>query len=161
MKEKKKSSGSLIRIILIWMCIILLVASYFVISIAGKATTEHLSEDYHNKILITYEYTRRVISDVYVSVTSNAFFIERNLDKPEEHKEVMKRIVENGTRVHSCGISFIEDYYYPKKGHRFCPFAWRNPKNREEILMEEKGDESLDYLKDKWFLVLFHYLLLS
>ena len=152
MKEKKKSSGSLIRIILIWMCIILLVASYFVISIAGKATTEHLSEDYHNKILITYEYTRRVISDVYVSVTSNAFFIERNLDKPEGHKEVMKRIVENGTRVHSCGISFIEDYYYPKKGHRFCPFAWRNPKNREEILMEEKGDESLDYLKDKWFL---------
>ena len=108
MKEKKKSFGS----------IILLVASYFVISIAGKATTEHLSEDYHNKILITYEYTRRVISDVYVSVTSNAFFIERNLDKPEEHREVMKRIVENGTRVHSCGISFIEDYYYPKKGHR-------------------------------------------
>ena len=125
MKEKKKSSGSLTRTILIWMCIILLVASYFVINIAGKATTEHLSEDYHNKILITYEYTRRVISDVYVAATNNIYYLEHTLDQPDIHKETMARIVASGTRVRSCGISFIEDFY-PEKGHHFCPFAWRN-----------------------------------
>ena len=64
----------------------------------------------------------------------------------------MERIVKSGTRVRSCGISFIEDYYYPRKEHRFCPFAWRNAANPDEIFSQEMGDADLDYLTADWFL---------
>jgi methyl-accepting chemotaxis protein len=60
--------------------------------------------------------------------------------------------VKSGTRVRSCGISFIEDYYYPKKEHRFCPFAWRNAANPDEIFSQDMGDADLDYLTADWFL---------
>jgi HAMP domain-containing protein len=103
-------------------------------------------------MLITNEYIRRVISDVYVAVTNNIYFLEHNLDNPDSHKETMERIVKSGTRVRSCGISFIEDYYYPKKEHRFCPFAWRNAANPDEIFSQDMGDADLDYLTADWFL---------
>ena len=152
-EEQKKPliSGKMARILLTVLAVILLVSAWYVMSAARKTTAEHLAENYHNKILITYEYTRRVISDVYVSVINNLYDIENNLNNPDNHKGVMERIVRNGNRVQSCGVSFIPDYYYPKKGHRFCPFAWRNPKNREEILTEEKGDNDMDYPNDSWF----------
>ncbi|MCR5573875.1 MAG: HAMP domain-containing protein [Bacteroidaceae bacterium] len=108
-------------------------------------------EIYRNKMLITNEYIRRVISDVYVAVTNNIYYVERNLDDPDGHKEVMARIVKSGTRVRSCGISFIEDYY-PEKGRLFCPFAWRNSVNLDEIYTIDMGDANQDYLTDDWFL---------
>jgi methyl-accepting chemotaxis protein len=103
-------------------------------------------------MLITNEYIRRVISDVYVTVTNNVYYIEHNLDNPDCHKETMERIVKSGTRVRSCGISFIEDYYYPRKEHRFCHFAWRNAANPDEIFSQDMGDADLDYLTADWFL---------
>lgn len=77
-------------------------------------------------------------------------YIEQTLDQPEGQKSIMERIVRNGNRVHSCGMNFIRDYY-PEKGQRYCPFAWRNPQNPDEILTEEKGDDDFDYLGDEWF----------
>ena len=62
----------------------------------------------------------------------------------------MKRIVQNGNRIHSCGMNFVRGYY-PQKGNRYCPFAWRNPKNRNEIFTDEKGDHDFDYLQQRWF----------
>ena len=100
---------------------------------------------------VTNEYTRRVISDVYVAVTNNIYYLEQNLDNPDYHKGVMERIVKSGTRVRSCGISFVKDYYYPQKEHRFCPFAWRNVANPEVIWSENMGDADLDYLDADWF----------
>jgi methyl-accepting chemotaxis protein len=102
-------------------------------------------------MLITNEYIRRVISDVYVATTNNIFYIEHNLNDPDCHKETMERIVKSGTRVRSCGISFIEDYY-PQKGHHFCPFAWRNAIDPEVIYSQNMGDADIDYLKADWFL---------
>jgi hypothetical protein len=91
-----------------------------------------------------------VLSDVYVQVTNNVDYIEHALDKPETHLEVMARIVRHGNRVRSCGMNFVRNYY-PQKGVRHCPFAWRNPQNPKEILTEEKGDKDFDYLNDYWF----------
>ena len=111
---------------------------------------QQYAENFHLRMLINYEYTRRVLSDVYVQVTNNVYYIESTLDKPEGHMAAMERIVRNGNRVHSCGMNFVRNYY-PQKGERYCPFAWRNPENREEILTEEKGDNDFDYLNARWF----------
>lgn len=115
-----------------------------------KGIAEQYAENFHLRMLINNEYTRRVLSDVYVQVTNHVPYIESSLDQPEKHIEKMERIVRNGNRVHSCGMNFIKNYY-PQKGERYCPFAWRNPKNRAEILTEEKGDDDFDYLNDRWF----------
>ena len=151
-KKRKSFAKRLTGRILIWVIFVILGLSYVILHFEVQATRQFYSEIYHNKMLITYEYTRRVISDVYVAVTNNIYYVEHTLDKPDVHKETMKRIVNSGTRVRSCGISFIEDYYYPEKEHRYCPFAWRNAANPDIIEMQDMGDADLDYLDDDWFL---------
>lgn len=152
MNQKRQSlAGRLTRRILIWATCIALGLSLLLLHFEAKATREFYAEIYHHKMLITNEYTRRVISDVYVAVTNNIYYLEHALDNPDAHKEMMARIVQSGTRVRSCGISFIEDYYYPQKGHRFCPFAWRNIANPDVIYAEDMGDTALDYLNADWF----------
>lgn len=150
-KLKKTLAGRLTRKALVWLIFIVIGVSFFVFRFAERATHKYYSESYHNKMLITYEYTRRVLSDVYVAVTNNVYYIEEYLDHPDSHKNVMERIVKNGTRVRSCGISFIKDYYYPEKGHHFCPFAWRNPAHPDIVWKEDMGDADLDYFEAEWF----------
>ena len=151
-KKRKTFAGRLTRRLFVWTFFIALVLSYVLFHLEGEATRQFYSEIYQNKMLITKEYTRRVISDVYVAVTNNIYYIEHSLDNPDGHKETMARIVESGTRVRSCGISFVEDYYYPQKGHRYCPFAWRNVTNPDIVYNEDMGDADLDYLNADWFL---------
>ena len=151
-KKQHSFAGRLTSRLLIWVIIVILSLSYIILRSERQATSLFYSEIFHNKMLITNEYIRRVISDVYVAVTNNIYFIEHNLDNPDCHKETMERIVKSGTRVRSCGISFIEDYYYPQKEHRFCPFAWRNAANPDVIYSQDMGDADLDYLIADWFL---------
>lgn len=152
MKTKQKSfAGRLTGRLLIWVIIVTLCLSIVILQSEKQATTLFYSEIFHNKMLITNEYIRRVLSDVYVAATNNIFYIEHNLNDPDCHKETMERIVKSGTRVRSCGISFIEDYY-PQKGHHFCPFAWRNAIDPEVIYSQNMGDADIDYLKADWFL---------
>ena len=151
-KKRKTIAGRISRRIMVWTLFIALGLSYVLLHFETQATRQFYSEIYHNKMLITKEYTRRVISDVYVAVTNNIYYVEHTLDQPDVHKKTMERIVKNGTRVRSCGISFIEDYYYPQKEHRFCPFAWRNVTNPDVIYSEDMGDADLDYLIADWFL---------
>lgn len=136
---------------LIWTMFVFFVLTCVLLHFEGKSTREFYAEIYQNKMHITKEYTRRVISDVYVAVINNIYYLEHTLDEPDAHKETMARIVKSGTRVRSCGISFIEDYYYPKKEHRFCPFAWRNATNPEIVYTQDMGDADLDYLYADWF----------
>lgn len=138
--------------ILIWVVLIALGLSCVIFYVEVHAKRKFYAEIYSNKMLITYEYTRRVLSDVYVAVTNNIYYLEHTLDNPDGHKETMKRIVESGTRVRSCGISFIKDYYYPQKESRFCPFAWRNVAHPDVIYTQDMGDADLDYLIADWFL---------
>ncbi len=151
-KKQHSFAGRLTSRLLIWVIMICLGISYIILRTERQATSQFYKEIFHNKMLITNEYIRRVISDVYVTVTNNVYYIEHNLDNPDCHKETMERIVKSGTRVRSCGISFIEDYYYPRKEHRFCPFAWRNAANPDEIFSQDMGDADLDYLTADWFL---------
>lgn len=150
--ERKRNTlaGRVTRRILVWMLFIAAVLAVVIFHYEGKATRAFYSEIYHNKMLVANEYTRRVTSDVYVAVTNNVFYLEQMLDKPDSHKATMERIVKSGTRIRSCGISFIADYY-PEKGHQFCPYAWRNAKNPEVIFSENMGDTDLDYLNAGWF----------
>lgn len=151
MKKRKTLAGRVIRKILVWLLFVAVGLAFVVFYFEGNATREFYSEIYHNKMLIINEYTRRVISDVYVAVTNNIYYLEHTLDRPDDHKLTMKRIVESGTRVRSCGISFIRDYY-PEKGHRFCPYSWRNSKDRDIIYTIDMGDAGIDYLKANWFI---------
>lgn len=137
--------------LLIWVVIVILGLSYIILTSEKQATTQFYSEIFYNKMLITNEYVRRVISDVYVAVSNNVYYIEHTINNPDCHKETMERIVKSGTRIRSCGISFIEDYY-PHKGHRFCPFAWRNSANPDIVYTQDMGDADLDYLTADWFL---------
>ena len=151
--EKKRNSfvGRFTRQVLIWMIIVVLGISYFLFYLEGQATRQFYSEIYHNKMRITNEYTRRVISDVYVAVTNNIYYLENSLDNPDSIKATMERIVKSGTRIRSCGVSFIKDYY-PRKGHLYRPIAWRDASNTGEIYSQDMGDADLDYLTDSWFL---------
>ncbi len=152
MKQRQRTFAKRITgKVLIWIIFIAGGLSYGILHLEGDATKHFYSEIYHNKMLITYEYTRRVISDVYVAVTNNIYYLEHTLDKPDEHKKTMERIVKSGTRIRSCGISFVKDYYYPQKEHRFCPFAWRNTANPDEVSSQDMGDADLDYLAADWF----------
>ena len=150
-KKFKTIARRLTTKMLICILCLMLALSYAVFKATEKATLDYYSELCHTQMLVTYEYTRRVISDVYVAVTNNVYYLEQALDKPDNHKETMARIVQSGTRVRSCGVSFIKDYYYPMKGHRFCPYAWRNVAKPDMIWKEDMGDADLDYLNDDWF----------
>lgn len=130
--------------------ITVLCISYTLYYLEGRATRQFYSEIYHNKMLITNEYTRRVISDVYVAVTNNLYYLEHSLDNPDQLKMAMERIIQSGTRVRSCGVSFIKDYY-PQKGHLYRPYAWRDYADPNVIYSQDMGDADLDYLNAKWF----------
>ena len=143
--------GRLTGRFLLLMIIIVLVVSCGVFYLEEQATRQFYSEIYHNKMRITNEYTRRVISDVYVAVTNNLYYLEHSLDNPDGHKATMERIVNSGTRIRSCGVSFI-DSYYPQKGRLYCPYAWRDVDNPDTIFAQDMCNEESDYLNASWFL---------
>lgn len=152
MKDKRTSLvGRFTGRFLLLMIIIVLGISYGVFYLEEQATRQFYSEIYHNKMRITNEYTRRVISDVYVAVTNNLYYLEHSLDNPDGHKVTMERIVKSGTRVRSCGLSFIENYY-PQKGRLFCPYAWRDIDKPDTIYTQDMYYEEPDYLNAGWFL---------
>ena len=70
-KKRKSLVGRLTGRFLIWMIFIVLGISYILFFLEQKGTRQFYSEIYHNKMRITNEYTRRVISDVYVAVKNN------------------------------------------------------------------------------------------
>lgn len=150
MAKKKTLAGRLSRKFALWMLVLLAGLSFVIIHYTKKGASKVYSENYYSRMLINKEYTRRVLSDVYVAVTNNVYYLEQNLGNPDDHKELMKRIVKNGTRIRSCGVSFIKDYY-PEKGHHFCPYAWRSNVNAEVVEAVDMGDTALDYLDAKWF----------
>ena len=88
------------------------------------------------------------ISEIKAVSVNTAPQIEENLDKPEKLHAIMKQMVELNPAIHSCGLSFIEDYY-PAKGHQYCPYAYR--KDSSEVVVKTLGDKNHDYLHEEWF----------
>lgn len=103
---------------------------------------------YHSVMLTTKERTRRILSDVHVAVINNVNDIEQSLDRPDQLKLFMERIVSHNPRIRSCGISFKANYY-PQKGAWFCPYAIRRDSATVETLF--LGDTTHDYLSAEWF----------
>ena len=95
-----------------------------------------------------YEVVRRITSDVYVASVNTAPFIEDNLDNPDKLYDIMEGMLRTNTRIRSCGISFVADYY-PQKGHWFCPYAVRRDSTTIEKLTI--GSKTHDYLNAEWF----------
>ena len=95
-----------------------------------------------------YEEVRRIMSDVYVAAVNTAPVIEENLDRPDRMYDIVERMLTTNPRIHSCGISFIADYY-PKKGRWFFPYAMRRDSSAVETLA--LGDSEHDYLNEGWF----------
>ena len=150
-KKRKSFVNRFAKWFVAWLIVVVFGVSYVLFYLEERATRQFYSEIYHNKMRITNEYTRRVISDVYVAVTNNLYYLEHSLDNPDNIRAAMKRIVESGTRVRSCGVSFIKDYY-PQKGHLYRPYAWRDANKPDEIYSQDMGDADLDYLTANWFL---------
>lgn len=150
-KKQKTIAGRFARKMSVWSIIIVILLSLVLFYLEGQSTRQFYSEIYHNKMLITNEYTRRVISDVYVAVTNNLYYLEHSLNKPDSLKLTMERIVRSGTRVRSCGVSFIADYY-PQKGHQFCPYARRDAADPNLVYKEDRVNDLRDYLSAEWFL---------
>ena len=55
--------------LLIWVAVLVVVAGFVFYVAAMSKVTELYVENVHNRMLINYEYIRRVLSDVYVQVT--------------------------------------------------------------------------------------------
>lgn len=147
--EKRHIANTITVRLIMWMLVLSLILSGVIYYWWARNIVRLHTELFHNKMLITYEYTRRILSDVYVSVTDNVSYLERSLDHPEGHQDIVKRIVSQGTRVHSCGIYYIENYY-PQKGNQFHPFASRSDDNPDEIQIKTEDDD-FDHLNATWF----------
>ena len=114
----KTFEAKIARRLLLWAALLVVIAGFIFYFAAMKSVTGLYVENVHNRMLINYEYTRRVLSDVYVQVTNNVDYIEQTLDQPEGQKSIMERIVRNGNRVHSClpgGTHKTQTRYSPKK----------------------------------------------
>ena len=152
MKKKRKSlARRLTSRFVVLMILVVIIISSALFYLEEQGTRRFYTEIYHNKMRITNEYTRRVISDVYVDVKNNLYYIEHSLDNPDGHKATMERIIKSGTRVRSCGISFIENYY-PQKGRLYCAYAWRDYADPDVVYTKDICSDSLDYLNAGWFL---------
>ena len=89
----------------IWALLVLAGVAYYLFTDTSRAFTALYTGNCHSRMLINYEYIRRVLSDVYVQVSNNVYQIESTLDNPNDQRDQMKRIVEHGNRIHSCIVA--------------------------------------------------------
>ncbi len=151
MKEKRKIR-SFAKRLTNWIVLVMLVVMGLVSSFIYDASTSIFLDEEgvrHEAILdASVENIRRVISDVYVGTINHVPEIEESLDQPDRLVTLMERVVSKNKRIHSCGISFIADYY-PQKGRWFCPYAVRNADGTIE--KKQLGGAQFDYLNAPWF----------
>ena len=148
-KRKVRSfSKRLTRWISISQFIVMGLAIYFIYDLAKGIIMMEESDLYKSYLSYTSSYVSGMLSDVSVAATNHVSEIEENLDRPDKMTAIMKQVVEQNPRIHSCGISFVADYY-PQKGRWFCPYAVKDEDGK--IKQRVVGDASYDYLKSEWF----------
>ena len=86
--EKRHIANTITVRLIMWMLVLSLILSGVIYYWWARNIVRLHTELFHNKMLITYEYTRRILSDVYVSVTDNVSYLERSLDHPEGHQDI-------------------------------------------------------------------------
>ena len=149
-KEKKFHSFAtrLSRWVMLVLFVMMSALAIFIYVITGAVLLETEGSTIQNSMKSAERRISDIMSDVMVATDNNVFDIERNLSKPDEMQAIVERIVKQNKHIRSCGISFIENYY-PSKGHRFCPYAWRNDSSK--IQVQQLGNVFDDYLNSKWF----------
>ena len=148
-KRKVRSfAGRLTKWIVLVMLVVMGLVSYIIYSLVFELIKE--TQQMHNEALLdaSVENIRRVVSDVYVGTKNHVPEIEESLGQPDRMFTLVERVVRQNKRIHSCGISFVADYY-PQKGHWFCPYAVR----RDDGTIEKQnfGNAQNDYLEAPWF----------
>ena len=151
MRKSKKNRSFATRLSQ-WVMLVLFIMMSglsFLIYVCTEALMVELGgQTVHGSMRSSERRIKDVMSDVSVAVENNVFDIERNLNQPEQMQAIMERMVRQNSRIRSCGISFI-DNYYPQKGHGFCPYAWRTDSMQVETM--QLAEMSGDYLKSEWF----------
>ncbi len=89
-----------------------------------------------------------VLSNITVTSLNTVPEIEERLGNPDKLFNLMERLVHLNPLIHSCSISFTENYY-PKKGRLFCPYAVQVDSVTIKRFNLNKPED--DYLKDQWF----------
>ena len=150
MKEKKFRSfaNRLTKWLMLMMLITMGIAAWLVYEMAFAIVQEEECSVHETYLDGNVQEIRRVISDVYSGTINHVPEIEENLGNPDRLFALMERVVRLNTRIRSCGLSFMEDYY-PQKGRWFAPYAVRNGNGQIETI--NVGNASHDYLKTEWF----------
>ena len=151
-KGKKKKMRSFANRLTWWIVLMMLLVMGLAAWLIYEAATSLVQEEEYS-IHKAYQNTniqeiRRIISDVYLGASNHVPEIEESLGNPDRLHTLMERVLNQNTRIRSCGISFVADYY-PQKGHWFCPYAVRRDSSHIETMTI--GDAAHDYLKEEWF----------
>ena len=150
--KKKKYNHSFARKLTRWIMLVLLIMmsglSYLIYELAKSVIVEVSADTFHSSMQSSVGTISDAMSDVSVAVTNNVFEIENHLGQPDLLQGILERIVIQNPRIRSCGLSFIENYY-PQKGRRFCPYAWRN--DSLQVEGQRLDDLGGDYLAEEWF----------
>ena len=153
MKTRSKYNRSFARRLTRWLVLVLFIMmgglAFIVYFLSKGIVVERSGSNLHNSIQMSCGTISDVMSDVSVAVQNNIFDIERHLSQPDQLQAIVERIVRQNPRIHSCGISFIENYY-PQKGRTFCPYACRDDSVPTTVRSVPTYTE--DYLKDDWFM---------
>ena len=150
-KQKKPYPRSFARRltwrIMLRMLIIMGIPTFLIFWVGYALVFVGASEVIERMLKGEYEEVRRITSDVYVASINTVPVIEENLDQPDKLVDLMERMIKTNERIHSCGISFTENYY-AKKGRWFCPYAVRRDSTIETYVL---GSEGHNYLDAPWF----------
>lgn len=141
-------AGRLTRKLLLVIGILMVIGFALIITLAVYTMTWQTADLFKYAQKYSTEYVQRVLSDVYVATVNNVTEVERSLDKPDSLQAIMERMVRQNTRIRSCGVSFVENYY-PQKGRWFCPYALQRDSAKVESLV--LGDAENNYLETAWF----------
>ena len=148
-KRKLRSfARRLTRRIAITQFVVMALASYLMFKIVVIVIEEEECELYESYLKASYNDIGSVLSTVSTGTVNHAWEIEQSLDQPDRLYDVMRQIVTANPCIHSCGISFIADYY-PQKGHTFCPYAYRDADG--QVVVRASDNSQRDYLQEEWF----------
>ena len=141
-------SRRLTRWIVLMMLVTMSIPVWLVYEAASSLVKEEECSIHETYLDGNVEEIRRVISDVYSGTINHVPEIEESLSNPDRLYTLMERVVSLNTRIRSCGISFMENYY-PQKGRYFAPYAVRRGDGQIETM--NMGSVSHDYLNAEWF----------
>lgn len=150
MKKKNKLQSFARRLTrrLVLTLLIVMSTVAFLIFVTGGAVISLDEAMRHLSMLETAsEHVRRLLSDVHVGTTNQVPEMEESLDRPDRMLKLVERTIAQNPRIHSIGVSFVENYY-PQKGRRYMPYAVRRDST---IHVSDVGNSRQDYLHEEWF----------